>query len=549
MSLCVCLYRNSFLFLVQQHIETKVFTPSTKTITEKSEPASSFASKSNESSAKPAQPTLSAILSAGLNKNTRPQPQQQPTAGEAFVKQVQTKQQDQAQQQSQASQQQFPSLSQPQQPFQVNKAATESIKSLVGLGSGPPSGPAVSQPNYANQVKQRAQPVQQQQQPQQSQQASNRIANANRAPQQPVGPRSVAAPQVAPVPKIPEAAVEMPSSLLGGQDANSISNLSVQFGSALEFGVVPSGPNSALQNDSIFPHDNQAKKPQQVDQQSKSLGGGLSTLTNDNSQQQNQPPAANLSGYRSQQQQQSQQPAVANKNILPNNASGTVLPTLSSAASSNDHRVDGGNKLSSSQGYQPNSSKPSALQQQASSQSTQDNRDKSVDYLTYKQQQQMQQNAYQQQQQQHSDHHVPSFYGSSGVTNAQLQHNSNLGGAGAGYGYVNQNQYHPFMSQQPQLSLGPNGANTYGNSASQANPNSNKGIRGDLNDSTVVTTNQSKSSGYDQQQGSQVVSNPALSLINSTNTTSALKNSQISASKFQIKTMGFYFSDRSFLFA
>ncbi|KAJ6219150.1 hypothetical protein RDWZM_004962 [Blomia tropicalis] len=182
-------------------METKVFTPSTKTIPEKDETIDQNKSINHNNSQLPfiqpnkneenAPPTMSAILSGNLKR-------QSANAGQALLQQIQ---QSSAPQNSNLNQY---SLS------QYSKQATESIKSLVGLSSNNiisndliPS----NEHSLDNNL------------PQVSKTQTQVPNQHNRRPNVPNSQRAS---------KIPESAVEMPSS-------DPISNLSVHFGS-LEFG-------------------------------------------------------------------------------------------------------------------------------------------------------------------------------------------------------------------------------------------------------------------------------------------------------------------------
>ena len=276
-------------------METKVFTPSTKTISEKDEliaeqnksvnhntsqasPQLSFVtSNKGEESAQPQQPTMSAILSGSVK---RPTPA---TAGQALLQQIQ--------QQSSAPQ----NLNQ-YNLSQYSKQATESIKSLVGLSSGNIiSNELISSNDH-----------------QQSHQLEN---NSTHVPKQPIQSlnqqqQSRLKVQNQRSSKIPETAVEMPSN-------DPISNLSVHFGS-LEFGTnsFSIGANDSNLFDSVTQNTN-----------SKQEGKNMPLLSSNNDTTSN-------SNYRS---SNSNVVTQANKSIL---QSSVLSQGLNDSILTADHRND-----------------------------------------------------------------------------------------------------------------------------------------------------------------------------------------------------------------
>lgn len=283
----------SHLFLLQP-METKVFTPSSKTIPEKDEtvaeqksvnhnnasqasPQLSFASASKpEETAQPKQPTMSAILSGSI-KRTPPA-----TPGQALLQQIQ-QQQSNAQQNSNLNQYNL---------SQYSKQATESIKSLVGLSPNIISNDLISS-NEHSLDSNLSQVQKQQQQPTVQTNQQNRLKVQNQ--------RS----------KIPESAVEMPSN-------DPISNLSVHFGS-LEFGTNFSigGANDSNLFDSVA--QNASSKQQQQDTKN------LNLLSNDNSANAN-------ASYRSANANQQ-----ANKSML---QTSVFTQSLNEPNLNSDHRND-----------------------------------------------------------------------------------------------------------------------------------------------------------------------------------------------------------------
>lgn len=310
------IYTNDFF--LSQPMETKVFTPSTKTIPEKdetmvekvpqqshnhhhnnanaSQQLSFISGKPNENeSAPPAAPTMSAILSASLNKARQQQqpsqPQQQQSAGQAFLQQIQQNQPQlqQQQQQPQTQPQVAQSVSQRGQPnsslannhnqqqqqptyhlSQYQKDATASIKSMVGLGGGGAqagisSNDLISAASNDGHHGSLAHVVGKQNQQQQQHQQQNRLQKVgqNQAPSRATN-------------KIPESAVEMPSA-----SNDPISGLSVHFGS-LEFGSTNFGlggnagaDTSGLFDTSALPAGQSVATSKSHQQQEASKGLGL----------------------------------------------------------------------------------------------------------------------------------------------------------------------------------------------------------------------------------------------------------------------------------
>lgn len=213
-----------------QHMETKVFTASTK-ICEKEEmgvresmsskltsQASNLSQFMAKSGVESSQPSMSSLLSANISRN----PNVTNVAGQTLLHQIQ-----------QSSAGQTPSLN--QYSLSYNKEATESIKSLVGLTSS-----ATFNSNNSDLLSTNEQDL-------------DSLTNAQTSSLSHKGSRL----KTSRTSKIPESAVEMPSN-------DTITALGVHFGT-LEFGSESNqfslGDNSSVFQDAVN-HVTKAKKPE-----------------------------------------------------------------------------------------------------------------------------------------------------------------------------------------------------------------------------------------------------------------------------------------------
>ena len=546
-------------------METKVFTPSTKTIAEKDEPAAplnhhntsasqlSFIAKSNAedsgnatAASVPQQPpTMSSVISASLNKARQTQLQQ--SAGQALLQQIQQNQPSQQQQPAQQGQVQAPSSvqsapqqqqrqqlsnsnlnnhqqqqsqqqppQQQQQPTyhlsQYQKDATASIKSMVGLGGSGGAGnelisSAVAGDSLAHVVKQQHHHQQQHHQQQQNRPGQlQKVQNSARTS------------------KIPESAVEMPSA-----SNDPIANLSVHFGS-LEFGSnnfsLGGTGGGVADSSSIFDTSSLApqvstqsgvgvSKQQQHQQEAKQSAPGLSLLgSGDNST--NTSVGTGYGGRNNAASQQANKQQQQQSSLL--QSSTVFAQTLNepSASSVNDHHHNRGNDKQSALGTSSSySANKNQLQQQQQQQKN--------DYLNSL-------NSYKQQQQQQVNNDVYSSFATA--------YGAQMGGAGsnATSGYYQHSQ--PFGSQSLQNMYGANSYNSV--QQQQQQPLSGaKGGRGDLDSSSSggLTLGQQSNAGnksnvYDGSASSVSASlglmnnsgNNSNNTSNSTATTNVLKN-------------------------